>query len=85
MSKVVDGPYKLGDGDSKREGDGESSCRNCSYRALTSWVAAMATVRGRAGVKAALGIATIEPLQVGCGDCDSKREGGGESSCRNCI
>ncbi len=44
----------------------------------------MATVRGRAAVKAAVGIAAIEPLQVGCGDGDSKREGGGESSCRNC-
>jgi hypothetical protein len=58
MSKVVDGPYKLG--------------------------VAMATVRGRAAMKAAVGNATIEPLQVGRGDGDSKREGGGESSCRNC-
>jgi hypothetical protein len=47
--------------------------------------AAIATVRGRAEVKADVGIAAIEPLQVECGDGDSKREGGGESGCRNCI
>ncbi len=45
---------------------------------------AMAMVIGRVAVKAAVGIAAIEPLQVGCGDGDSKREGGGGSSCRNC-
>ncbi len=50
-----------GDGDNKREGGGESSCWNCSYRALTSWMAAMATVKERTAMKAAVGITAIEP------------------------
>ncbi len=42
----------------------------------------MATRRGRAAVVAAVGIAAIDPLQVGRGNGDTKK-GGDESSSRN--